>query len=172
MDGNIKVCIYSWSKCSSERLPNLVIGEQIGKMSVLSQNVTLKIQWHASNSPPPVDNLNLGLGPAVAEELLVGPGRQEDGVKPEKNHEHDHGDVLGTRHWLRDSPHVQRRPHRHGACHCRDVYLLLSVSQPHGQLKNSGKLIKSFWKLISNKRNNIATHCYFLLVLKIWSLRT
>ena len=33
----------------SERLPNLVIGEQIGKMSVLSQNVTFNIQWQSSN---------------------------------------------------------------------------------------------------------------------------
>ena len=97
------------------------------------------------NSPPPVDNLNLRLGPAVAEELLVGPGRQEDRVKPEQNHEHDHGDVLGARHRLCDSPHVQRRPHRHGACHGRDVHLLLSVYQPHShQLQNQGKFFKSF----------------------------
>ena len=86
--------------------------------------------------PPPVHNLNLRLRPPVAKELLVSPGCQEDGVKPEKNHEHDHSDVLGARHWLLDSPHVQWRPHCHGARHGCDVHLLLSVNQPHGQIRN------------------------------------
>ena len=118
------------------------------KVSII--RISFRISWLCGCGlqsiflPPPVHNLNLRLRPPVAKELLVSPGRQEDGVKPEKNHEHDHSDVLGARHRLLDSPHVQWRPHCHGARHSCDVHLLLSVNQPHGQIRNSGKLFKSF----------------------------
>ena len=59
---------------------------------------------------------------------LIGPRSQENRIQPEKNHKHDDSDVLRTRHRLRDSPHVQRWPDCHGACHSCDVDLLLSVN--------------------------------------------
>ena len=144
--------------CQPQQAPwvfELIGGSVVWGLRVWGQGLTMKVKYLMNfqfrtpfclswfqplcsmvDIPPPVNNLNLRLCPPVTEELFVRPGRQEDGVQPKKDHEHDHSDVLRTRHRLPDPPHVQWWPHRHRARHGCHVDFLLAINKPHGQLRN------------------------------------